>query len=45
MNQLLIISDAFYSNRFSKDFKSKTRNEIRAVFEKAGLVSEYWRVD
>jgi len=45
MGQLLIISDAFYSNRFSRDFKSKTRAEIQSVFEKAGLVSEYWRVD
>lgn len=42
--ELWELSQRWYRDRMSPDYRGRTMEQVRQIFEEAGLTSEFWRV-
>ncbi len=43
-DQILIISKAFYKNRFQPDFTPVSHEDAAKAFQEANLTGEFWKL-
>jgi hypothetical protein len=41
--QLWDLSQRWYQNRMSPDYRGRTADQVQEIFEEAGLTSEFWK--
>ena len=41
--QLWDLSQRWYHNRMSPDYRGRTADQVQEIFEEAGLTSEFWK--
>jgi hypothetical protein len=41
--QIWDLSQRWYHNRMSPDYRGRTAGQVQEIFEKAGLISEFWK--
>lgn len=42
--QIWDLSQRWYSNRISPDFRGRTMEQVQAIFQEAGLTSDFWKI-
>jgi len=45
VEQVWELSKLWYHDRLSPEFKGRTKAEAHQIFEKLGLISDFWRFD
>ena len=43
LQQVWDLSQAWYSDRMDPGFRGRTQKEIRAIFDRLGLTSDFWK--
>jgi hypothetical protein len=38
------LSRLWYGNRMAPDFRGRTPDQVRAIFQQLGMTSDFWRV-
>jgi hypothetical protein len=41
--QIWDLSQRWYHNRMSPDYRGRTADQVQEIFEEAGLTSEFWK--